>query len=454
MGSISSAMFSTAEAMRVIQRQVTVAQNNILNASTPNYARLDQATLANRFNPDSESTSGGISSGPLQSGRNRFFETAVWQRQSSAGYSDQSLVSLKAIEAAVPVTANSGIPAALDNFYGSAAQLAVSPNSAQARQTVLDRAQTVAKSFNQAANEFGTLTARTGTELTSTVAEINKLAGELATINVERRSNFRNSADAGLDARLHNTLERLSQLTDHNTLTQDDGSVVVLLAGQTPLVVGDRAYPITANYNNSEFKILDGQGADVTAKITTGKLGALLETRNVTLPAYTSQLDTLAAGFADQVNGILAGGLNQNGASPTQNLFSYNATLGAAGSLAVTGITPPELAAAGAAEPGGNANANRLARLSSTPAIGGLTLSQYYGTLAAGLGTKLDTIRGRSASDGQLLLQARNLRQEATGVSIDQEAAKLLEYQRGFQAVGQVLGILNQMSDTLFNMIR
>ena len=454
MGSISTAMFSTAEAMRVIQRQVTVAQNNILNASTPNYARLDQATLANRFNPDSESTSGGISSAPLQSSRNHFFETAVWQRQTAAGYSEQSLVSLKAIESAVPVTANSGIPGALDKFYGGAAQLAISPNSTQARQTVLDRSQAVANSFNQAANEFGALTARAGTELTNTVKEINKLAGELSAINAERRSNFRSVSDAGLDARLHSTLEKLSQLTDHNSLSQEDGSVVVLLAGQTPLVVGDRAYPITANYDNSQFKILDGQGVDVTAKITTGKLGALLETRNVTLPNYANQLDTLAIGFADQVNGILAGGLDSNGASPTQNLFGYNAVSGAAATLTVTGITPAQLAAAGSTEPGGNANANRLARLSSTPAIGGLTLSQYYGSLASGLGTKLDTIRGRSTSDGQLLLQARNLRQEATGVSIDQEAAKLLEYQRGFQAVGQVLGILNEMSDTLLNILR
>ncbi len=447
-------MLSTAEAMRVMQRQVTVAQNNILNASTPNYARLDQVTLANRFNPDSESTSGGISSAPLQSARNQFLEKAVWQRQSSSGYSEQSLVSLRAIESAVPVTANSGIPGALDNFYSSAAQLAISPNSTQARQTVLDRSQAVATSFNQTANEFGTMTARAGTELTNTVNEINKLAGELSAINVERRSNFRNATDAGLDARLHSTLERLSQLTDHNTLSQEDGSVVVLLAGQTPLVIGEQSYPITANYNNSQFKILDAQGADVTAKITTGKLGALLETRNVTLPNYANQLDTLAAGFADQVNGILAGGLDRNGAVPTQNLFAYNAVSGAAATLAVTGITPPELAAAGATEPGGNANANRLARLSSTPAISGLTLSQFYGSIASSLGTKLDTVRGRSASDGQLLLQARNLRQEATGVSIDQEAAKLLEYQRGFQAVGQVLGILNEMSNSLLNILR
>jgi flagellar hook-associated protein 1 FlgK len=117
-------------------------------------------------------------------------------------------------------------------------------------------------------------------------------------------------------------------------------------------------------------------------------------------------------------------------------------------------MTTGGLAAAGAGEPGGNANANRLAQLSNKPAINGLTLSGYYGAMATGLGTQVESVRGRNSSDQQLLLQARTLRQQVSGVSVDQEAAKLLEYQRGFQAVGQVMGILNEMTDTLFTMLR
>jgi flagellar hook-associated protein 1 len=454
MGSISTAMVSTAEAMRVIQRQVTVVQNNIVNASTPNYARLDQATLANRFNPNSESTSGGISAAPIVSGRDRFLETAVWQRQTATGYSNQMLGSLRAVESALPVTADSGIPAALDGFYGSAAQLALAPNSELARQGVLDRARAVARTFNQAANEFDTMTARAGTELTNTVREVNNVASEIAAINAERQSNFRNVTDAGLDARLHTALEKLSGLVDHNSLTQEDGSVVVFLSGQTPLVVGQQSYPLTTAFNNNQYQIIDGKGEDVTRTITTGKLGALLEVRNTSLPGFSAQLNTLAQGFADEVNGILAGGLAQNGLPPTQNLFTYDTALGAAATLAVTGIAPADLAAAGPGEPGGNSNANALAQLSNRQVIGGLTLAQYYGSMASNLGTRLDSMRGRNSSDQQLLLQARTLRQQASGVSIDQEAAKLLEYQRGFQAVGQVMGVLNELSQTLLNMMR
>jgi flagellar hook-associated protein 1 FlgK len=453
MGGISSAMISTAEAMRVIQRQVSVAQNNIVNASTPNYARLDQATMANRFNPNMDSSSGGISAAPLISGRDRFLEGAVWERQSSNGYSEQSLQNLKGMEAALPVAADRGIPAAMEKFYSSAAQLALTPNSDLSRQAVLDRARSAARSFNEAANEFGALTARAGTELGYAVRDINTVAQEIAAINQQRKQDSRTVTDAGLDSRLHEALEKLSTLVDHNTLMQEDGSAVVFVAGQVPLVVGDQAYPLTTTIDNGQYQIIDSRGENMTSAITRGRLGALLEMRNTTMPQYSAQVDTLARGFADQVNGILAGGLAANGLPPVQNLFTYDAVAGAAATLAVTGMTTGELAAAGAGEPGGNANANRLAQLSNKPAINGLTLTGYYGAMATTLGARLESTRGRNTSDQQLLLQARTLRQQVSGVSVDQEAAKLLEYQRGFQAVGQVMGVLNEMTDTLFGIM-
>jgi flagellar hook-associated protein 1 FlgK len=453
MGGISSAMISTAEAMRVIQRQVSLVQNNIVNASTPNYARLDQATMANRFNPNMDSSSGGISAAPLISGRDRFLEGAVWERQSSNGYSEQSLKSLRGVEAALPVTADRGIPAAMEKFYSSAAQLALSPNSDLSRQALLDRARSAARSFNEAANEFGVLTARAGTELGYAVRDINTLAKEIAAINRQRKQDFRNVTDAGLDSRLHVALEKLSTLVDHNTLTQEDGSVVVFVAGQVPLVAGEEAYPLSTTINDGQYQIIDSRGENMTPAIKTGRLGALLEVRNTTMPSYSAQLNTLARGFADQVNGILAGGLAANGLPPGQNLFTYDAVAGAAATLAVTGMTTGELAAAGAGEPGGNANANRLAQLSKQPAINGLTLTAYYGAMATTLGARVESTRGQNTSDQQLLLQARTVRQQVSGVSVDQEAAKLLEYQRGFQAVGQVMGVLNEMADTLFAMM-
>jgi flagellar hook-associated protein 1 FlgK len=52
------------------------------------------------------------------------------------------------------------------------------------------------------------------------------------------------------------------------------------------------------------------------------------------------------------------------------------------------------------------------------------------------------------------LTQARVLRAEVSGVSLDEEAAKLLQYQQAYQAVGKLVSVLNELTDTVMNMIR
>ena len=107
-----------------------------------------------------------------------------------------------------------------------------------------------------------------------------------------------------------------------------------------------------------------------------GKLGALIEEHNTTLPGYSTDLNTLAQNFADSVNTTLGQGLDLNGLTPATNLFTYSAAAGAASSLATTAITPDQIAAALATAPGGNGNAVALAQLANAPISGGFTATQ------------------------------------------------------------------------------
>src|SRR3546814_1613015 len=49
---------------------------------------------------------------------------------------------------------------------------------------------------------------------------------------------------------------------------------------------------------------INGTATDITADITTGKLGALIQMRDEQLPAMSDQLDQLAAQLRDQVNQV------------------------------------------------------------------------------------------------------------------------------------------------------
>jgi len=453
MGSLFTSMSSTAGAMKTLQRSLSVVQNNIVNASTVGYARQEASLIANPFDPNSSSTSGGVSSGPVLSSRDAFVEASVWKTQHRGGYADSLRTKLTEIERTFPLTSGSGVSAEIDKFFASVSQWSVSPNDSVARRQVLDRAASLAQSFNQTATDLGDAAGRAGAEIGTTVQKINRLTQDIVSLNKQRRENLASTNDAGLDSSLHAKLEELSQYVDFTALPQEDGSVSVFIGGQTAAVIGDHQWPIAVANAGGTYQILDSDGANITGRIDEGKLGALLQFRNTLLPDYRGRLDTLAQGLADNVNNVLNSGIDLNGAAPVKSLFSYNAGGGPASTLSITDITGAELSAANPGDPGGNGNALDLVDLQSTGIFSGLTSAQYYAELTANIGDRLNTETENSSLQRQLLLQAQNVRAELSGVDINVEATKLLQLQKGFQAAGQVMSVLNSLTETLLNLI-
>jgi len=455
MGSVFAAMVSTAEAMRVMQRSLTIVENNIVNASTPGYARQQASLVAAPFNPNSQSTSGGVQSGPMESTRSASVESSVWKLQHNAGFAGSLRLKLSELERTFPLTEGAGLSAELDRFFNSVSQWSVSPNSPTARGQVLNRATKIAQAFNQTSLDLANAGARATTELGQTVDTINRLARDIVAINNQKRENFASSNDAGLDSRLHAKLEALSEIVNFTALPQEDGSVSIMIGGQTPLVIGNTSFKVSLTQNASGAnRVLDSTGVDITDRLDGGRIAGLVEFQNTLVPDYRTRLNALAKGFADGVNGVLAAGIDQNGNPPAQNLFTYNATVGEAVTIAVTSITTAQLAAAAPGDPGGNTNALNLADLQRSPIVGGLTPAQFYAEITAAVGDRLNAVKSDVDLQQNLLLQAQNLRAELSGVDISVEATKLLQLQKGFQAAGQVMSVLNSLNETVLGMLR
>ena len=135
------------------------------------------------------------------------------------------------------------------------------------------------------------------------------------------------------------------------------------------------------------------------------------------------------------------------------NLFAYDASAGAA-SLRVNNLDPAELAAASAGAPGGNGNALNLADLSRQQLLDNNTPAQFFGSLAARVGRDLGNARADESTQASLVTQARNVRASQTEVSVDEEAANLVAFQRQFQANAELVRILNSLTETTINIIR
>jgi len=53
----------------------------------------------------------------------------------------------------------------------------------------------------------------------------------------------------------------------------------------------------------------------------------------------------------------------------------------------------------------------------------------------------------------QVLAQARNLRSEASGVSLNDQAAQMLQFQKAYEAASKMVTVLDQLTQDTINML-
>lgn len=453
MGNLFSSLLSSAGAMRVYDRALNVVQNNVSNASTAGYAKQRMALDAMRFQPEA-GFPGGVAAGQLESLRNGYAERAVWRQQGLSGKATQKADDLSRTEGLLPVGDGAGIPAALSNFFQSFSTLAVAPNNTVSRQAALDRANDAAATFRDTAESLSQASSDASRQIGDVIDRINHLGEEVRKINEERRWNAGTTNDAGLDARMHATIEDLAELVDVTALGQSDGSIMLLVGGQAPLVVGSTLRPISADVSGPDAVIKDSDGNDVTKTVNLGRLAGLLDTRNNILPGYQASLNRLAEGFADQVNGQLRQGIDSYGQTPVKDLFTYDTDLGIAVSLRVNDLQPEELAAADANAFGGNGNALGVASMATSQQVDGFTFAGFYGKLAAQAGRDVEGSKADQQTEEQLLSQSRTLREQISGVSLDEEAIQMMQFQRAYQASARLITVLDSLTETLINLLK
>lgn len=475
MANLLASLRTSADMLRAYERGLEVVQNNIGNASTPGYARREMALVAQRFNAD-EAAAGGVLAGPIENTRSAFAERTVRRHLETLGFSSAGSELLAGIEAAFPISGESGVAGALNRLFRGFSAWSLTPNDPNAREAVLEEARGLSQAFADTAAQLAEASRLAETRLGDTVREINVLAGRLRDANQEIRSGNRN--DAGLDARIHATLEELAELMDFTALEQPDGTYMVLAGGMVPLVVGDRHYPLSLAFARPEDPVWpdgpvpaivrDAGGADITSKIRGGRLAGALDVRNNVLAGLIGDsrqpgdLNRLAVAVAERVNGLLAAGWTAAGAPPPEDLFHFDAFnhTAAARTFAVNPAFAAEMLAA--ADPGppfvANGTALQLAGLATaadpSATIGGAGYMQFFAGMASRVGRLAGETRHAALRQGEAVEQARAMRKEISGVSLDQEAMLMIQYQRAYEAAAQMISVLNELTGIAVNLLR
>jgi flagellar hook-associated protein 1 FlgK len=79
------------------------------------------------------------------------------------------------------------------------------------------------------------------------------------------------------------------------------------------------------------------------------------------------------------------------------------------------------------------------------------TFDDYYADVAGRRGTLAEQSKVRLDTEQKLMKDLTDIRQEISGVNIDEELAQMIKYQHGYAAAARFITTINTMLDTIIN---
>ena len=101
-----------------------------------------------------------------------------------------------------------------------------------------------------------------------------------------------------------------------------------------------------------------------------------------------------------------------------------------------------------------NGNALAMAALRDAALVGGRNVTDAYASLIADVGVKVQSARTSADISEGVAASARALQTGEAGVNLDEEAARLLQFQQSYQAAAKILQVAQSVFDTLLDVSR
>ncbi|HAN30766.1 MAG TPA: flagellar hook-associated protein FlgK [Myxococcales bacterium] len=429
---ISTALSS----LRTQRVAIDVAGQNIANVNTPGYVRQRVDMTAGI----------GVDVSAIQRLHNGILGDRT--RSENAQLQDLSTAStvMGEIEEVFPEPTPYGLQAKLDALWGGFSDVARDPGNSAARVQVLAQADGVTDWLNNAATELGDLKTNKTAALTDLVTNENAYSKELSELNVAVSQSVANTqaANALLDRRGY-VADQLAAAVGGSFLTNDASQLSVTLGGGT--IVGPSTYATLPVGNSGGTTSLQWVSDSSSATVSSGSANGYLTALNTTIDSWTTTLNAVASAITTQVNAVQTTGFDRDG-NAGNNLFT--GTTAATISVALT--DGDDIAASAVAPAGGNASLDgSKADAMAAIAIAANGPDDLYQDLVVSLGFAVQAAEQSAATQGSLASSLMSQIDAESGVSIDEEMANLLAYQRAYEAAARVLTAIDAALETLIN---
>ena len=442
LGSLSVAL----SALTVSQQEMATTSNNVANANTPGYSReVADISAGDPITVGSVSYGTGVVLQKIESLVDPILEIQLNQATQQNSQLNTSLGQLQQLQTQFG-SASSGIGADISNFFNSLQQLAPDPTNLELRQSVLTAAGNLATDFNTAATNLQTQRSNVDLNVVQSVSDVNTLTAQIASVNQQIGYLQNAGQDAGtlIDTRT-NLVRQLSGLAGVSVIPTDSG-ISVALANGTTLVSGSQSFALTTQLGTDGVQHIFSGSQDITSSLTGGSIAGLIQIRDTEIPSVEGNLDQLASGLANNLNTANKAGFDLNGVAGT-NLFAPPPVggVGAAATLAINITDPALLAASSDGTVGSNGNLGVLSAVATQALANGETPIDSYSSIVFQVGNDTSNTSADADASGLILQQLQDQRGSISGVSLDEEASNLIQYQTAYQAAARVVSSIDDL---------
>lgn len=466
MSGLYASINSTVKALAAHSRAIEITGKNLANVNNADYARQrvmygDRGTVVTSTGAESlglealavEQVRDALLDGQLmrEISLKASFEAEQGGYQRAQAGLGQSIDRSTAAAGATEAGAN-GIGGAIDSFFNAFQSFAARPTDDGERQTLLQKAGILTDRLQLADTRLAKVQGDLNAQIGNNVDDVNGLLSAVAELNAQIGRLEVNAPGSAVDLRDQRQarLEAIAAKIPVDVRETSSGQVQVFAkdsGGADVLLVDNASVKGTVAF--------DGTNVTAGAPATTlglggGSIKGALTARDGAIQTLRDQLNSLAREFVTSVNAAY------NPTGLTGDFFDPAGTT--AGTIKVVGtLTASTLKASDGGAAGDNTIALAVAQLSNKTfsTAGGDqidgTFSGFFGKAVSTLGQALASANARVDDQSNIERLVRGQRDAISGVSLDEEMADLMKYQRAFQASSRVFSVLDELLDGVVN---
>lgn len=468
MSKISAMMDTGKRSLMNSQTALQTVGHNIANKSTEGFSRQRVELQTNVPIGEGNLQIGmGARAGVVTRTNNPWLEKQIQKEGMNMGFQDSRADALARVEQVYNEQNNKGLNQYVTDFFNAFRELSNNPESLASRTMVRETSVAMTKDFARVTNQLNAVQEDLDGQIKTTVEEINELSKELASLNekIQMIEVQKTPANDERDRR-DVVLKKLGERIDISFAEGRDGMVTVTAGRTAVLVSGTGSSELKAKEVDGKNKVevffvgTSGLPANITEQISGGRIGGALDVRDKVIEGLLGHVDNMAYTLAKEVNkahiegydragrkGVLFFDMPEN-VKGAASSFNLNKTLFNDVGRIASGATP--------GAPGDNTVANVISSLQYSQVMDGgtSTIDDYYNTQVGQIGAVAQRAVKSQESQKNVMSQLTNIRESVSGVSLDEETTKMIEFQKTYDASARLIKTADEMFDTILNLKR